>query len=69
MPPRQETVLSRLRRDEVSCCEFTSDICGPMSATISHISSEEAEVGGAEAWAPCAHWCLFRRRHFVGFSV
>jgi len=34
-----------LRRDEVSCCVLTGDICGLMSATISHTSSEDAEDG------------------------
>ena len=52
-----------LRRGEVSCCERTGAICGLMSATISHTSSEEAEDGGAEACAPCARLCLFLRRH------
>ena len=37
-----------LHRDEVSCCEITGDMCGLMSATISHTSSSEAD-GGAGA--------------------
>ena len=52
-----------LRRDEVSCCERNGDICGLVSVTISHTSSEEAEDGGAGACAPCARLCLFLRRH------
>ena len=52
-----------LRREEVSCCEVIGDICGLMSATISHTSSEEAEDGGAGACSPCARLCLFRCRH------
>ena len=42
-------------RDKVYCCEVTGDICGLMSATISHTSSEEAEDGGA---GTCNLWCL-----------
>ena len=52
-----------LRRDEVSCCERNGDICGLVSVTISHTSSEEAEDVGAGVCAPCARLCLFLRRH------